>query len=172
MNERILISHWHYLWHYLLWWIFFVPPLWALYERNALVLVITDSEIELERGWLSKNKTFIAYGNIRSINVQQTFLQRIWFKIGRLSIASAGTGGYEISINGIPDPHELKKRILAYIDSKKEPPTHQPPLSQQQPSSNPNLMACPDCDAWISRRAPVCPKCGCPFDQRDEPYGL
>jgi len=36
-------------------------------------------------------------------------------------------------------------------------------ILRQHPGRGPNLVACPDCDLPVSRRAATCPHCGCPL---------
>jgi uncharacterized membrane protein YdbT with pleckstrin-like domain len=69
----------------------------------------------LERGVLSKEIKEIFIPDIRTIDVKQSLLQRI-FRIGDIMIATAGTDGYEDVIYGLPDP----KGIKALISSQRQ----------------------------------------------------
>jgi rubrerythrin len=46
------------------------------------------------------------------------------------------------------------------IQSEYNPPQQESPQSQ-----NSNLLTCPDCGQMVSRRADVCPNCGCPVSE-------
>ena len=44
-------------------------------------------------------------------------------------------------------------------------PAPSPAAPSPDPEQNPNLMACPDCGAMVSKKATACPKCGSPFQK-------
>ena len=77
---------------------------------KAVKLKVTDKRILLKRGILSKNTNEINIKDIRNIQTNQTFFQRI-FGVGTISISSAGTGGIEIKVSGIKKPNKLREMI-------------------------------------------------------------
>ena len=55
---------------------------------------------------MSKSTNEVRHKDIRNLQVSQSIFQRL-FGVGTLEIASAGHGGVEIKISGIPKPQEL-----------------------------------------------------------------
>lgn len=76
-------------------------------------LTVTDKRTILRRGILSKHTNEVLHGNVRNIQLRQGPLQRM-LKVGYLGISSAGQGGIEIEVQGIPDPEGVKKLIDEY----------------------------------------------------------
>ncbi|REJ91946.1 MAG: PH domain-containing protein [Planctomycetota bacterium] len=73
-------------------------------------LTITNEQTTLRTGLLSKFTNDVFHENVRNIIVRQTFFQRI-MGVGYVGISSAGQGGIEIEVNGIPDPDRVKQII-------------------------------------------------------------
>lgn len=73
-------------------------------------LTITNEQTTLRTGILSKNTNDVFHGNVRNIQVRQSFLQRL-FNVGWIGISSAGQSGLEIEVNGMPDPEKVKQII-------------------------------------------------------------
>ncbi|OFE12551.1 hypothetical protein PHACT_04880 [Pseudohongiella acticola] len=73
------------------------------------------NDLVLERGLLSKNRTELDVSRIRTVNVYQSFFNRI-FGVGRISIYTAGDDP-EIDVSGLPDPHDLRELIKAEQDA-------------------------------------------------------
>lgn len=73
-------------------------------------LTVTNEQTTLRKGILSKHTNDVFHGNVRNIQVRQSFLQRM-FNVGWVGISSAGQAGVEIDINGIPDPNTVKDII-------------------------------------------------------------
>lgn len=112
-DERVLLeakpSWWNFFWYILFSWLV-IPIAVVLWKRAALTLRVTEDKVILDRGVLSKHTKEIFISDIRTIDVRQSFLQRI-FNIGDIMIATAGTGGYEEVANGLPDPRGIKDLI-------------------------------------------------------------
>ncbi len=70
-------------------------------------LAVSDSEILLERGLLSKQRTQLALTSVRTVRVTQSVFQRM-FGIGNVEIFSAGDYA-EIAIKGMPDPNRIRE---------------------------------------------------------------
>ena len=64
----------------------------------------------MRRGILAKNVTEVWHQDVRNVQLDQTFLQRI-FDVGKVGISSAGQAEIEITVNGIPDPDRVKELI-------------------------------------------------------------
>ena len=79
-------------------------------QCKACKLTVTNDRTTLRRGLLAKNLTEVWHQDVRNVQLDQTFLQRI-FDVGRVGISSAGQAEIEISVNGIPDPDRVKELI-------------------------------------------------------------
>ncbi|MFQ6052069.1 MAG: PH domain-containing protein [Candidatus Hydrothermarchaeota archaeon] len=118
-DERLLevrASWWNFFWHIAFAWLI-IPLVVALWKRASLVFRVYEDRIVLERGVLSKEIKEIFITDIRTIDVRQSFIQRI-FNIGDLMIATSGTSGYESIAYGLPDPKGIKDVIIAQRRSK------------------------------------------------------
>ena len=73
-------------------------------------LTVTSDRTILRRGILSKSLTEVWHQDVRSVQLDQTFFQRV-FGVGRVGISSAGQSGVEILVSGIPDPERVKSLI-------------------------------------------------------------
>ena len=82
---------------------------WWLKVKGT-TLTVTTERTSCRRGLLSKNITEVWHQDIRNVQLDQTFLQRI-LDVGTMGISSAGQSGLEISVKGIPDPDRIKQLI-------------------------------------------------------------
>lgn len=85
---------------FLIWWI----------QCKGTTLTVTSDRTRLRKGILSKSITEVWHRDVRNVQLNQTFFQRI-FDVGTLGISSAGQSGVEISVSGIPDPDGVKALI-------------------------------------------------------------
>ena len=69
-------------------------------------LVVTEHNVMLERGILSKNRTELSVNSIRTVNVHQSLFNRL-FNTGRIMIYTAGDKP-EIVISGIEGPNRVR----------------------------------------------------------------
>ncbi len=104
-------SWWGYFWHLFFFWLI-VPPIIAYFRRASTVLRIFPERITLTRGLLSKCYRDYNPRDIRSIDVDQSFFQRI-VGVGDLTISTAATAEGTEEINSIPDPQGVRDLILA-----------------------------------------------------------
>ncbi|MEI6569652.1 MAG: PH domain-containing protein [Verrucomicrobiota bacterium] len=104
-------SWWGYFWH-LFFFFLIVPPIMAYFSRASTVLRIRPRRITLERGLFSK--CYLDYNprDIRSIDIDQNFLQRM-LGIGDLTLSTAATVDAAEQISNIPDPKGIRDLILA-----------------------------------------------------------
>ena len=113
-EEELLLearpSWWNFFWHFVFFWLI-IPLIMALWKRWALVLRVYEDRVSLEKGVLSKNFTELFIKDIRTINIKQGIVQRI-FRIGDVMIATAGTSGYEHFAYGLPGPRRIKALII------------------------------------------------------------
>ena len=69
-------------------------------------LAVSDSEILMERGLLSKQRTQLALSSVRTVRISQSVFQRM-LGVGNIEIFSAGDYA-EIAIRGMPDPNRVR----------------------------------------------------------------
>lgn len=111
-DKAILVvqrSWWNYFWYFFCFFLI-VPPFIAITRRFSLRLFVFNNRLVLERGIFSKHLKELFLKDIRTIDIKQTFPQRI-VGIGSLMIATAGTSGYEFVVKGIPDPNGVVEKI-------------------------------------------------------------
>jgi uncharacterized membrane protein YdbT with pleckstrin-like domain len=102
-------SGWCFFWH----WVFFflmIPPIVALIRRASLTLTVYEDRIALRTGFLSRDIREVYISDIRTLDVKQTFGQRL-LNIGTVMISSAGESGYEIIAPCLPNPLGIKEAI-------------------------------------------------------------
>ncbi len=104
-------SWWGYFWHLFFFWLI-VPPIIACLRRSSTVLRVFPNRITLTRGLLSKCYRDYNPLDIRSIDIDQSFFQRI-VGVGDLSISTAATAEGDEEIKSIPNPHAMRDLILA-----------------------------------------------------------
>jgi len=89
-----------------------VPLVVAWLKRSATVLRVYRERITLERGLLSKCERELFMRDIRSIDIDQSFLGRL-VGIGDLTIASAASADAVEFVEGVPDPQRIRDLIIA-----------------------------------------------------------
>jgi uncharacterized membrane protein YdbT with pleckstrin-like domain len=104
-------SWWGYFWHLFFFWLI-IPPIIAYFRRASTVLRIYPQRITLERGLFSKCYQDYNPKDIRSIDVDQSFLQRL-ISIGNITISTAATVEASEELRSIPDPKGVRDLILA-----------------------------------------------------------
>ena len=77
---------------------------------KGTTLTVTSDRTRLRKGILSKSITEVWHRDVRNVQLNQTFFQRL-FGVGKLGISSSGQSGVEIMISGIPDPEHVKELI-------------------------------------------------------------
>jgi len=85
---------------------------WWLKTMSA-ALVVTNKRSILKRGILARSTSEVVHDNIRNIQIDQTFWQRVW-GVGSIGISSSGQDGIEIQLNDLKGPTEIRKVIDLY----------------------------------------------------------
>lgn len=85
---------------FLVWWL----------KCKGTTLTVTSDRVRLRKGILSKSVTEVWHRDVRNVQLNQTFFQRI-FDVGTIGVSSAGQSGVEIAVSGIPDPGGVKELI-------------------------------------------------------------
>lgn len=88
---------------FLFWWL----------KCKSTTLTVTNTRTSCRRGLLSKSISEVWHQDIRNVQLDQTFFQRV-LDVGKIGISSAGQSGLEISVSGIPRPAEVKQLIDKY----------------------------------------------------------
>jgi len=81
---------------------------WYLKVKSTK-LIVTDKDILLERGLLSKERSEVSIKSIRTVKVRQSFFNRI-FGVGSIELYTAGDLP-EIEVKGMPDPNKVRDII-------------------------------------------------------------
>lgn len=84
----------------LLWW----------FQALGTTLTVTDRRTIYRRGLLSKHTSEIMHRDVRNLQIDQTFFQRI-FDVGTVGVSSSGQADIEIVVKGMPRPYEVKRLI-------------------------------------------------------------
>jgi phage FluMu protein Com len=103
------------------WYLMFVPaavvPLgimaWWWCDRYSAALIITTKRTTMQTGIFNRSTSEVVHDNIRNVQVEQTFWQRVW-RVGKLGISSSGQDGIEVQVNHLPDPVKLREIIDLY----------------------------------------------------------
>ncbi|KJS07807.1 MAG: membrane protein [Gammaproteobacteria bacterium BRH_c0] len=75
----------------------------------SIRLSFVGNDLVLEKGLLSKDRTELNVDSIRTVNVYQSFFNRL-FDVGKISIFTAGDEP-EMEVAGLPRPNELRELI-------------------------------------------------------------
>lgn len=86
--------------------------LWKLQTLSAALEITNKRTIE-HRGLLSRATSEVLHDNIRNIQIEQSFWNRVW-RVGKIGIASSGQDGIEIQLGDIPSPDNLREIIDLY----------------------------------------------------------
>jgi uncharacterized membrane protein YdbT with pleckstrin-like domain len=78
-------------------------------KTRATALTVTDQDLLYERGILSKDRTSVSLKHVRSVNIAQGFINRI-FGVGTIQISTAGDEP-EFTIADMPDPYVIQETI-------------------------------------------------------------
>jgi membrane protein YdbS with pleckstrin-like domain len=88
-----------------------IPPLLAIVlieeiQRRSIAYTITSRRVIMERGILSKDRHEVRISDIREVNLDQTFVGRI-FGFGTVGLDTAAEVGGDINMEYIPDPRRV-----------------------------------------------------------------
>ncbi len=76
-------------------------------------LTVTNRRTIYREGIISRRTNEVQHDDVRNIQVDQDFLQRV-FRVGRIAISSSGQDDLEIDVRGIPDPEGVAQTIRSY----------------------------------------------------------
>lgn len=78
-------------------------------KTRATSLTVSDHELLYEKGILSKERLAVSLRHVRSVQVNQSFINRI-LGVGEIEIKTAGDEP-EFTVADLPDPHEVRETI-------------------------------------------------------------
>lgn len=92
---------------------------------KSVQYVITDEEVYLKRGMLSRQVKNVRLDRIQNTGFDQTVLQRL-LSYGNVRVDTAGHGGTEIVLRSVPNPERvnglLTERLGSRTDRTRETP--------------------------------------------------
>lgn len=89
-----------------------VMAFWKVLTLAAGLEITTKRTIE-RKGLFSRATSEVLHDNIRNIQVDQTFWQRVC-NVGSIGISSSGQDGIEVHMDAVPKPKELQRTIDLY----------------------------------------------------------
>jgi uncharacterized membrane protein YdbT with pleckstrin-like domain len=101
-------------WRYFGWLLFFwlvIPLLIAWMKRCSVRLRVYRGRVTLRRGLLSKTERELFMRDIRSIDIDQSFLGRL-VNIGDLAISSAASSDATEHVQGVRNPERIRDIIV------------------------------------------------------------
>lgn len=78
-------------------------------KTRATALTVSDHELLYEQGILSKERLAVSLRHVRSVQVNQSFVNRI-LGVGEIEIKTAGDEP-EFTVTDLPDPHRVREAI-------------------------------------------------------------
>ena len=91
-----------------------VLGVWWL-ATKADTLTVSNKRTIQRKGLFSKRTSEVLHRDVRNIEINQTFFQRMC-GVGSIGIASSGQAGVEIRFRGVEDPDGVKALIDRYRD--------------------------------------------------------
>ena len=82
--------------------------IWYL-KTKSKKLSITNRDMLYEEGLLRKNRKELALDKVRTVEVDQDFIERI-FGVGMIKVFTAGDLA-EIEVKGLPDPNKIRELV-------------------------------------------------------------
>lgn len=104
-------SWWYYFWYLVFGWLL-IPLVIALWKQASLTLRVYPDRVVLETGLVSKRVVDLAIAEINTVEINQTFFQRIC-RIGDIKMATSGVEGYELIAHGLPNPRRISEIVAA-----------------------------------------------------------
>lgn len=68
----------------------------------------------VKKGWLNTKIKSADYDEVSDIEAKQGFFEKIIYGTGTIMISTPGSDGYELIINRIDNPYELKKELYEF----------------------------------------------------------
>jgi membrane protein YdbS with pleckstrin-like domain len=84
--------------------------IYAILDKRTRVYTHTNRKVMARVGIISRKTHEVAIRDIRSINMNQGIIERI-FGLGSIRIGSAGTGGVEVEFKGVTNPGSIRDAV-------------------------------------------------------------
>ena len=95
-------------------------------EWLRLLYVITDEEIYVKHGLISRDVTQIRLDRVQNTSFDQTILERM-LSFGDVRIYTAGTSTEDLTFRNVPDPERIKSTLTQLLSEQSRPNTTTPP---------------------------------------------
>lgn len=104
--------------------IFIIPVPFILfyclyYTKVSFAYCFTNKRILIHKGWLSRKLISIEYPKITDVHVIEPFIDRVILGSGDVIINTAGTNTYEVILENVDNPNEVKKKLDLIIENNK-----------------------------------------------------
>ena len=87
---------------------------WWIQVLN-ITLTLTTRRTILRRGIVSKDTSEVRHDDVRNLQIQQSFLERL-LGVGDVAISSAGQDDLEIHVKGVPRPEQILELVREHQD--------------------------------------------------------
>jgi len=77
------------------------------FRCRSTELTVTDLRTRLHRGWLSRSITEVWHRDVRNVQIEQTFFQRV-LGVGSIGVSSAAQSSIEIEVSGMRNVDKIK----------------------------------------------------------------
>jgi uncharacterized membrane protein YdbT with pleckstrin-like domain len=101
-----------------LWWLaiplgllLLLIPAYYHFRRNMVRYTLTDSKLEIDTGFFSRNTQIVWLAKIQDVTISASFLQRI-FGYGSLIVDNAGETAVPLVLKNINDPRQHANLLL------------------------------------------------------------
>ncbi|MFC6764613.1 PH domain-containing protein [Natrinema soli] len=91
-------------------------------EWIRLLYVITDEEIYVKHGLISRDVTQIRLDRVQNTSFDQTILERM-LSFGDVRIYTAGTSTEDLTFRDVPDPEQIKSILTQLLSEQSRPDT-------------------------------------------------
>jgi len=115
------------------WWLGYAPlalavlgvgrAAYAYLDWLRLLYVVTDEEIYVKRGLVSRDVTQIRLDRVQNTAYDQTVLERL-LSYGDVRVFTAGTGTEDVTLRSVPNPETVKKTLTERLSEQSR---HNPP---------------------------------------------
>lgn len=90
---------------------------WRLLAWLRLLYVITDGEIYVKIGLVSRDVTQIPLSRVQNTNYRQSVLERV-FAYGDIYVYTAGTDTDDVVLKNVPNPKRVKEHLTVQLSGE------------------------------------------------------